>query len=603
MGTISRRACAFSRAAWGVYGACLWLAFAFIAGADSLTNQAPPAESRLAAHTNLVATYDGGSVSAGDVAEAGEEPRFVADAERNAPPNVTIAQEEKIARHLAATRILVSEARQRGMDQGPVWQVQAKLIEHRVLSETLVEEMRQGVALSEKEVTDFYEANKFKLLTIQAIEARRLGISAQKHGTNALARAKEALALIRAGQDFAAVAERYSDLPTSAAQTSTYPPDFWGKQGAMALAELGEGKVSDPLPAADGFELVGVERMRLPGNVNPEEARYRAREVLAGELAGRRWAEMRSAAEAAFPFVIVLTNLSSATAKPALSTPQPSTNSYLLCCGRFGFTEEECRAFAKERSLAGLDMPKVLAALKENHGEQIQLGEFARGMGLDQRPGFRQRLRYECEKRLAHQAKMVLIPEYTVGLQFPEAQLTNHYQQQWKGTVDARLDYDVLVVPFGVGPEAAAEEREAARTNALAKAQKLIARFWEGPTLEQMAADDSGLQLVTGQSRLFQAGSMLEPLVAGLQPGQIVLEPYEDFGGYCVIRVSKYEASRKTPYEMAKPYITEHFRREAEIDMRQNFELFLLQQKHFKFNPGAAGPASPGTKPLGNSAK
>ena len=110
------RACASSRTARTVCGACLWLALTSVAGAASLTNQAPPSESRLAGDTNVVARYDGGSISAGDVAEAKEEPRFVADAEQNAPTNA-ISLDEKLARHLAATRILLSEARRRGLDR------------------------------------------------------------------------------------------------------------------------------------------------------------------------------------------------------------------------------------------------------------------------------------------------------------------------------------------------------------------------------------------------------------------------------------------------------------------------------------------------------
>ncbi|HOX55286.1 MAG TPA: peptidylprolyl isomerase [Candidatus Paceibacterota bacterium] len=584
-----------------VAGAWLGLALILATHAELPTNQLPAGQLLPTGDTNTVATYDGGSITAGDLAEYSAEPHFLADAERNAPTNA-ISLDEKVARHLAALRILVGEARQRGLDQEPGWKLQAKLMEQRVLSRTLIEEIRQGVFLSDKEVADYYEANKFKLLTIQAIEARRIGISAQKHGDQALARAKEALALIRGGQDFGAVAKRYSDLDLKTAQTNTYPPDLWGKEGVMALAELGEGKVSDPLPVADGFELVKVVQMQLPANISREEAMHFARQVLAGELAGRRMEEMMKAAETAFPFVNVQTNPPSSNPNHQLSTPHLSTNG-VLRCGQFVLTEEDIGALAGERASLGMPTQELLEMIKRDHGQQIQLGEMARGMGLDKRPGFQQRLRYELNKRLAYQSTMALIPEYLAGLQFEESRLADHYQDQWKGTVDARLDYDVLVVPLGVAADASAEDRETARTNALAKAKTLIARFWEGTAFEQLAGGDASLQLITGQSRLFQAGSMLEPLVAGLQPGQIALEPFEDFGGYCVIRVNKYEASRKTPYEMARPYIAEHFRRQVEMDLRRDFEPFLLEQKHFKFKPAAAGPAASDPKPMGESGK
>jgi hypothetical protein len=54
---------------------------------------------------------------------------------------------------------------------------------------------------------------------------------------------------------------------------------------------------------------------------------------------------------------------------------------------------------------------------------------------------------------------------------------------------------------------------------------------------------------------------------------------------------------------MAKPYIAEHFRREVEMDLRRDFEPFLLQYRRFKFEPGAASPAASNPKPMGDTGK
>jgi hypothetical protein len=54
---------------------------------------------------------------------------------------------------------------------------------------------------------------------------------------------------------------------------------------------------------------------------------------------------------------------------------------------------------------------------------------------------------------------------------------------------------------------------------------------------------------------------------------------------------------------MARPYVIEHFRREVERDLRQNFEVFLLAQKHFKFKPEAAGPAAADSQLMGKQRK
>src|ERR1039458_8196451 len=125
-------------------GALLCFLLVPAARADSPTNQSPLAEARAAGDTNAIATYDGGSITAGDVAEYLDEPHFLMDADQNARPNAAIGQEEKLARHLAALRILVKAARQKGL-AGAGWRVEVKLIEQGVLAQALTDEIRRGV--------------------------------------------------------------------------------------------------------------------------------------------------------------------------------------------------------------------------------------------------------------------------------------------------------------------------------------------------------------------------------------------------------------------------------------------------------------------------
>ena len=91
--------------------------------------------------------------------------------------------------------------------------------------------------------------------------------------------------------------------------------------------------------------------------------------------------------------------------------------------------------------------------------------------------------------------------------------------------------------------------------------------------------------MMSGQSRTVSEGSALAPLVAGLKAGEVAAEPYEDFGGYCVVRVSKYEPRRKMPYELARNYIIQDFRTEGLGDLRKDFESVLLNKHHFAFGP------------------
>jgi hypothetical protein len=179
----------FHRTVKFVCGVGFCLALAGAGAAESPSRSLAATELLPAGDTNVIATYDGGRVSAGAVAEAGEEPRFVVDAERYAPTNA-ISRDEKLARHLAALQILVGEARRRGLDQAPEWRLQTKFLEQHLLREALITELLQGVLLSDEEVARYYESNKFRLLTIQAFEARRIGVQTRKHGEQARERAQ-----------------------------------------------------------------------------------------------------------------------------------------------------------------------------------------------------------------------------------------------------------------------------------------------------------------------------------------------------------------------------------------------------------------------------
>jgi hypothetical protein len=582
-----------------VTSACVLLGLMTAGGGESSTNSLVTEGLHPAGSTNAVATYDGGLIAASDVAEYREDANFQADAEQNAPPNAALGEEEKLARHLAALRILVSEARRKGL-VGPGWPLEAKLIEQGVLAQALSDEVRRSVVVSEEEVKEQYRTNRFKLLGFDRIEAGRIGFSTKKHGDKAFERANMARELIRGGKDFTAVAKQYSDLDAKTAETASHPGNFWGKSGAIALAELGEGKVSEPLPVQDGFELVKVERIPLHGDPSPEEAKANLRLMLNGMGAQERIDQMAKAAETTFPMVIVSAASSAATNQAAESAQsrqtgsQGSSNVVVLRCGQFSITKGDVWGLAAQRRLADLDGQKVLEIIQQESGDQVPMGEMARSMGFAQRPEVQRGIQHELDKRLAAKARQALLPELAAELTFSEERIREAYDKTFTATFAPQMHYDALVVPLRVPANATTEVREAARTNALAKAEEIIRRVQDGAKLEEVASGDTTVQWLPGQSRLVNEGSALAPVVAGLKPEQVATQPYEDFGGYCVIRVAKSEPRRKMPYELAKNYIIQDFRNEAMSELQRDFETVLLHKYHFAFGRTSAGRTSSG---------
>lgn len=539
----------------------------------------------LSSGSNVVASYDEGKITAADVAERLDEPSFLAEANQNAPAGVATSDHEKIARHIAALRILVNAAVQRGFAKGPGWQFESRLVEQRVLTDALGEETRRQVSVSEQEVADQLATNRFVLLGFDVVEAGRIGISATKQGDKALERAKEALAQIRGGKDFASVAKEYSDLDPSLAQTTSYPANYWGKQNGLTLGALGERKVSDPLPVEDGFELVELKRIHLRDNPSPEQAKSSLRLTLTETTVAQRIAELMKAADGAFPFV-------PAPAPSALNS-QPATNAVLLQCGQFAITREDVRGFTAQRGVPDLDEQKALEIIQQENTYQIQMGELARSMGYGQRPEVRKALRYALDKELAEKARRVLLPEFAGTLTFDETRIRDAYDSKFTATFEPQIQYDVLVVPIGAPANAKPEEREVAVSNAQAKAEALIRRIQDGTRFDSLVSEP-GVQFMGSQSRTVREGSALFPLVSSLKSGEVAAQPYEDFGGFCVLRVNKYEERRKMPYDLAKNYIVQDFRAQALGDLRRDFESVLLNKHHFTFGPpAAAAPTRP----------
>lgn len=557
------------------------------------------------AGTNVVATYDGGKITSAEVAERAIEPHFVVDAEQKATPNVLVSQEEKLARHLAALRILVNESRSRGFDRpadpdvakrepqpqhhpfasvGDGWKLEKKLIEQRVLAQALSDELRRSAIISEQEFEDQYRTNRFNLLGFESVEAGRIGISARKHGNDALKRAGEALALIRGGESFATVASRYSDLEINLARPGNYGARFWGNDIGLLLGEFGEGKVSGPLPVADGYELVKVERIYLGGNLTSEGAKAKLRILLNQMAAQDRVDQMTKAAEATFPVIMVPSNPS-----PATFNLQPSNNHVLLQCGQFRLTGEDLRGLAVQRGDASIENQKMIETLKRESGYHLQMGEMARSLGYDKRPDVQRALQYELDKQLAEKARQVLLPELAAEMTFPEDQIREAYETNFTATFPPQLHYDALVVPMRFPPNVTDAQRETVRTNALAKAEEIIQRVQNGAKLEEIASGDAIFQWMPGQSRVLNENSVLASLLTGLKPDQIAAQPYEDFGGYCIIRVGKAEPRRKMPYELARNYLIHDFRNAAVRDLHNHFETALLNKHHFAFGPTVAG--------------
>jgi parvulin-like peptidyl-prolyl isomerase len=133
-------------------------------------------------------------------------------------------------------------------------------IRSRLLSERIFKEVTKDVKVTDQDVSDYYEENKAQFQTPASREVRHILIACDKPAAcrEAKQKADGLYARIRAGADFAQLAKKNSDDPTSAAQGGK----FSAQKGATvppfdkAAFELKTGELSKPVKTQFGWHII-----------------------------------------------------------------------------------------------------------------------------------------------------------------------------------------------------------------------------------------------------------------------------------------------------------------------------------------------------------
>ncbi len=159
---------------------------------------------------------------------------------------------------------------------------------HRTL---VIERMREqilkdkGVAITEKEVADFYEANRSRSQQADRVRLQQVFIrsAAGQPGRDAArGRAETVLARIRAGQSFAAIAKAESDGPfkETGGEMGPVPFDRLPEPLQEAVLEMGPGDLSGVIETEHGFHIFKLLEI-IPGkNLTLEELTPQIRRLL-----------------------------------------------------------------------------------------------------------------------------------------------------------------------------------------------------------------------------------------------------------------------------------------------------------------------------------
>jgi foldase protein PrsA len=146
-------------------------------------------------------------------------------------------------------------------------------IRSRLLSERIFKEVTKDVKVTDQEVSDFYEENRVQFQTPASREVRHILISCENATAcrKAKQKADELYAQIRSGADFATLAKKNSDDPSSAQQGGK----FSAQKGATVppfdktVFALDTGELSKPVKTQFGWHIIEALSAIKPESTKP----------------------------------------------------------------------------------------------------------------------------------------------------------------------------------------------------------------------------------------------------------------------------------------------------------------------------------------------
>lgn len=159
-------------------------------------------------------------------------------------------------------------------------------------------EMVDSAEIDEEELRQRYEATQSRFMTAERRRASHILITAGADRTEDEARAlAESLRQrIESGEDFAALAEEFSDDPGSASQGGDLgwiEPDVMMPAFEDALYELEQGQIAGPVETEFGWHVIRLDDIEAPRGQSFEEARAEIAEEVRAERADDLYIELR----------------------------------------------------------------------------------------------------------------------------------------------------------------------------------------------------------------------------------------------------------------------------------------------------------------------
>ena len=199
----------------------------------------------------------------------------------------------KLLRGVVQWIVISDIAKKKGFDKKPEIKKELELALNRFLAgEYLAWVMGQSVDVTDKDIKQYYEANKQEFKSPERVEARHILFKVAKDATEkqkkeVRKKAELVLKKIRNGADFAKLAEEYSDDPGSKSRGGLLGYFARGrmvKPFEKVAFSLKPGEVSDIVETRFGYHIIKVEKRQPAGILPLDQVKDRIKRKLFDEF-------------------------------------------------------------------------------------------------------------------------------------------------------------------------------------------------------------------------------------------------------------------------------------------------------------------------------
>jgi peptidyl-prolyl cis-trans isomerase C len=179
-----------------------------------------------------------------------------ADIGQSLPPGAGDARRDALLAYLIDVTILATAAEAQKMQDGPGFARKLAFVRNKVLMEALLDQATKA-AVSEEAMRKVYDESVSKLTPEEEVRARHILVDSED-------KAKEVIAKLKAGGDFAALAKEYSKDPGAAegGDLGYFTKDQMVAEFADAAFKMKKGDISDPVKTQFGWHVIKLEDRR-----------------------------------------------------------------------------------------------------------------------------------------------------------------------------------------------------------------------------------------------------------------------------------------------------------------------------------------------------